>query len=166
VRATVGAAVCAAALAGGVQALASHGNAPGSRVGQAAPATVSVSAISFAGNVAAPQVTVNGSGFGAAAPQSWSANRTSCGQYASNGRWFGISGLRFTDTTTRFVAGSGYRHKGTCVGIVLASWSDTQIVFSFGSAYDTFMNWYAAQGDACTLDILGVPNACTVSYPT
>ena len=98
------------------------------------------------GDTKSPIVTVSGHGFGIEPPAAYSANHTSCGDYVDNGDWFGVNGLNFTDVGN-FGAGAGTASGGSCVGLILMSWSNTKVRFEFGSAYDSFDHWYVSAGD-------------------
>jgi len=114
---------------------------------------LTVQSVIFTGTTASPKVTVTGSNFGSE-PVGVSDNNNSCGRYTNNGYDFGPN---FTfDDPGNFTAGSGTPPSGTCVGIIVTSWSATQIVFVFGNAYNSFDHWYLTDGDKYVLSIKGV----------
>jgi len=47
--------------------------------------------------------------------------------------------------------------KGSCIGITVRSWSTDQVIYQFGSAYDSFDHWYISAGDQYTLSVDGAP---------
>jgi hypothetical protein len=119
---------------------------------------------------ATPTVTVTGSGFGASPPAGSSNDVTSCGTYTNNGSDYGdafkVSDTHGPPVSDTWLAGSGTPPTGACVGLRVSSWSDTSIVFDFGgtgSAFDTFDDWYLANGDSFTLTVEGTSSTVTVS---
>jgi hypothetical protein len=48
---------------------------------------------------------------------------------------------------------------------VVSTWSDSEIVFSFGSAYNTCCGWVLNPGDSYSLNVLGTTVTGTVAYP-
>lgn len=101
----------------------------------------------FTGSSAAPTITVNGTGFGAHPPTAYPNDTTSCGPYTNNGNLYGAYGLWFLDNTHFWQAGRGNARGGNCIGLIVTSWTRTQVVFEFGSAYGTFDHWTVDQGD-------------------
>jgi hypothetical protein len=97
-----------------------------------------------------PTVTVWGSHFGFPPPGT-SNNTTSCGTYTANGDVYGTR-FYFRDRGNFQAGYSG--PKGTnCVGLIIQSWSQRKIVFSFGNAYGTFPGWYLSNGDQYAISI-------------
>jgi hypothetical protein len=137
-----------------------------------------ITSVTFSGFAYDPGVTVTGQGFGAAPPPGTPADDTSCGTYVNNGSDYGDA-FNFTDNYTdptpgQWQAGYGTPPTGSCIGLAVESWSDTRIVFTFGStpcdaqtqphcAYDTFDRWYIANGDSFTLALKGASFSGTVS---
>jgi hypothetical protein len=110
-----------------------------------------------------PVVKVFGSGFGAR-PTEYSAAETSCGAYGKkNGFWFGEEAqniLWFRDHNAiypfEWVAGIGTGPgNGSCVGIRLKKWTETEVVFKFGIAYGSFSDWSVYEGDEFNLAVAG-----------
>jgi hypothetical protein len=110
----------------------------------------------FTGTSAAPTVTVQGSGFGAA-PSGTGWNTTACGTYTDNGKDYGPA-LWFRDPAY-FGAGNG-----SCIGIKLVSWSATKVVFRFGNSYNTFEHWYVTAGDPYEVAVAGQLFTGTVAF--
>src|SRR4051794_4872728 len=122
-----------------------------------------ISHVGFTGTPTTTTVTVTGTGFGKA-PKSFSAATTSCGTYVANGRWYGKYGLWFFDNTHQWQAGKGTSAGGNCIGIVVQSWSATQVVFQFGNAYASFDHWTADPGDNFVISLKAAFWGGLVSY--
>jgi hypothetical protein len=136
------------------------GSQGGNTGGSGAPA---ISAVSFTGDTADPTVTVSGSGFGTSPPPGQSDDSTSCGSYTSNGDDYGAMNLWFEDTGN-FAAGNGTPPNGSCIGITVLSWSDNQVIYQFGNAYDSFDHWYLSAGDQYIVSVMGVEVTGTVGF--
>lgn len=132
----------------------------------ASSAMPSISRVRFSGSSAAPRITVVGRGFGPKQPRRYSAANTNCGHYgAKNGFWYGHKGLWFKDETHSWSAGKGNsRSDGTCIGLVVKSWSRTKVVFQFGVAYGSFDHWNADGGNHYVVDVKGVQRNGVVHY--
>jgi len=116
------------------------------------PSITSVSLTGTAGSgVASPTITITGTHFGAARPAGTSDNSTSCGPYTANGDVYG-SKLYFVDDTN-FEAGYSNSSGAACIGIIVKSWSQTQVVLQFGNAYGTFDHWYLSNGDGYAISV-------------
>jgi hypothetical protein len=135
---------------------------PSPSISTSPPGQVEISGVSFTGTSAAPTVTVSGAGFGANAPAGQLDNATTCGPYTSNGDVYG-NNLWFIDNGN-FAAGIGTPPKASCIGITIQSWSDSQVSYQFGNAYNSFDHWYITSGDQYTLAVDGVPYSGTVSF--
>ncbi len=130
-----------------------------------APATPTVKSVTITGDVNNPTVTISGRHFRHRPHNSWGANDTTCGQYVDNGRWWGLQGLWISDDTHSWQAGAGNpRHGGDCIGVKVLSWSPTQVVFVFGSAYASYDHWTLDDGDAFTVTVRQSSYSGTVSY--
>ncbi len=91
-------------------------------------AAPTVTGLTMTGSAGAPAITVTGTNFGSEPPPGspeWGCGGTYTGDV------FGGVGLNLSDTTASWGAGSG----GDCLGLVVTSWSPTQVVLSFGSFY-------------------------------
>lgn len=135
---------------------------PTSAATSSPPPPPAITAVRFTGTSAAPTVIISGQGFGTSAPTGTPNNTTSCGGYASNGDDYGTN-LWFIDNGN-FSAGAGTSPKGSCIGITVLSWSDNQVTYQFGDAYNSFDHWYISSGDQYTLSLDGVPYSATVSF--
>jgi len=109
-----------------------------------------ITGVTFLGNSSAPTISVTGSGFGPAPLTGYSDASNSCGAYTNNGSTFGTN-LYLQSTT--FVAGLGAPPAMSCVGLIIASWTDTQITLTYGNAYDTFGPWVLNSGDAYAMHV-------------
>ncbi|HEV3067924.1 MAG TPA: hypothetical protein VGY50_08765 [Streptosporangiaceae bacterium] len=106
----------------------------------------SISGVSFTGTPADPTITVTGSGFGAGPP----IGAPETCQSGDTGDDYGSSGLWFSDATQGgWTAGQA----GDCIGLIVGSWSSSQVVFGFGNEY---ANYPAIQsGDQIEVDVQG-----------
>ncbi|TMD94811.1 MAG: hypothetical protein E6I72_11875 [Chloroflexi bacterium] len=119
-------------------------------------------AVSSAPLVAQSQATVSGLNFGSA-PAGVADNSTNCGSYTNNGSDFGNNLWLQAGNFAAF--GQGTPPTGTCVGLIITSWSNTRAEFTFGSAYRSFDHWYISAGDAYVLNFKGVQFSGTVTFP-
>jgi hypothetical protein len=124
-------------------------------------AVSTITAVYFGGSVSSPVVTVVGSGFGSQA--NLGPAQGSCGtgsNYADN--------LYLSDTNQVWAAGQGPPDAGDCIGLIISSYSDTDIVFTFGSEYGVYpVGAGVAQltgGDSYTMNVLRSTLSGTVSY--
>jgi hypothetical protein len=158
-RATVGILSLATIAAVGVGSIATA--SPGS-----AAATVrTITSVTFIGDSSSPTIIVRGHGFLPYPPRSWSAANTSCGDYGQgNGRWYGTTGLWFQDVTNNWLAGYGQQKQGTCIGLVVDSWSIDRVKFHFGVAYGSFDHWTADAGDSFELMLRKATFSGVVTY--
>ncbi len=111
-----------------------------------------ISSVTFGGDASDPTVTINGTNFGTE-PGSSPAG---CGTSGDN--FTGVS-LTFNDTTGGWGAGTG----GDCIGLVVSSYSSTQVVYQFGSGYTVYGT--ADSGDGFNLMVQGATYSGTVTYP-
>ena len=123
----------------------------------AASASPLVTSVTIGGTEAAPIVTVNGSGFG--------ANPTALGTafgipaYCGAGFTGNDYGTNFNFRDNSNVAWQAGRGAGAggdnCIGVLFSSYSDTQVVFSFGTYYYPGSSYQLLSGDAFTMNVLG-----------
>ena len=114
-----------------------------------------VTAVAFSGTTAAPTVTVTGTGFGDAPPAPSPLLPLQC--VAGDTSYdFTAGALAFADTTGNWTAGE----PSDCVGLVVDSWSPTQVVLGFGADYG-FPPLH--DGDHYTLTVLGTSSSGTAS---
>ena len=116
----------------------------GFKVPATPPATIA--SVSFAGSPSNPTVTVTGSNLDPIPPVGSPEN---C-QTGDTGDDFGSTGLSFADSTQGWGAGQA----GDCIGLILSSWSSSQIVFSFGNEYANYPEIQV--GDAISLQAQGI----------
>jgi hypothetical protein len=100
-----------------------------------------------------PTVTVTGHGLGHA-PPGYPNGGTSCGTYTNNGDDYGAM-LGFLDVARVWAAGAGVPPAGNCIGIVVQSWKPHRIVYTFGSAYGSFDDWFVCNGDTFMQNVKG-----------
>ncbi|HXW33657.1 MAG TPA: beta-propeller fold lactonase family protein [Acidimicrobiales bacterium] len=132
-------------------------------------ASPSISNVLFAGNTSSNTITITGSGFGTTPPSGTSDDSNYCGSYSNNGEDYGTS-LYIVDNNAGggFQAGEGSPSTppGACVGLIVDEWTATQIVLSFGNAYNTAFNWYIAAGNSYTMYVEGASFSGTVEFNT
>jgi hypothetical protein len=104
-----------------------------------------ITGVSFSGPVSGPSITVTGTGFGNAPPI---GTPETC-QAGDTGDTYGSSGLWFGDITQGWTAGQA----GDCIGLIVTSWTSTQVVFGFGSEYASFPS--IQSGDQAGLSVQG-----------
>ncbi|HMD46354.1 MAG TPA: IPT/TIG domain-containing protein [Acidimicrobiales bacterium] len=115
-----------------------------------------ITAVAFKGKPTSPTITVTGSGF---LPEP-ASDGPPCGQkHASAGADY-ANNLYLNDTTAGFGAGQD----GDCVGLVVKSYSGTQVVLKLGSFYKKGHYSAFAAGDAITFDLKGTQFSGTVAY--
>jgi Subtilase family len=104
-----------------------------------------INSVSASGTSADPTITVTGSNLlpfaPAGAPEPCSAG--------DPGEDYGSNGLYMQDATRGWGAGQN----GDCIGLVLQSYSSSQVVFGFGTSYSGYAP--AAVGDAITVAVQG-----------
>jgi hypothetical protein len=107
------------------------------------------------GTQAAPSITVNGSGFGAdvSALGTAYANPSDCGGSFTGSDY--NNNFIFDNVTQDWSAGRGTGQLGdNCIGVIISSYSNTQIVFTLGSNFSIF-SYPMKAGDAFTMTVLG-----------
>jgi subtilase family serine protease len=114
-------------------------------------AAPTISSVSFTGPASNPTVTISGSNFGSEPVGS----PAGCSTTGDN---FSGTSLTFDDTTGSWEAGTG----GDCIGLLVSSYTSSQVVYQFGSGYNGF--GIANGGDAYTLTVQGVAFSGTVNY--
>jgi hypothetical protein len=111
-----------------------------------------IDSVSFTGTASDPTVTISGSNLGTEPPGS----PAGCGTTGDN---FPGTSLTFNDTTGGWGAGTG----GDCIGLLVSSYSSSQVVYQFGSGYDVYGT--ANSGDAFSVTVQGATYTGTVTYP-
>lgn len=136
-----------------------------------------ITSVVFTGNASNPTITINGSGFGSTAPATnpiyTPAGNTAPGitytcpaTIGNDGFDYGTS-LWLQDTKSP----GGYRmgrYDSTideldCIGLLVTSYSDTQVVFTLGAEYSEG-GYSLAQGDPYTVYVNGAQTSGTVIY--
>jgi hypothetical protein len=116
----------------------------------AAVAAPVIASVKVGGTQSSPIVTVNGSGFGTLASLgSPTSPDPSCGP--RTGSMYG-SNFYFRDETRLWEAGNAPDFN--CIGVIISSYTDNKIVFSFGNEYSIF-GYILAAGDTITMHVLG-----------
>ena len=111
-----------------------------------------------------PMLVINGSGFGPSPPVPAYPPNTGCGISNLTGSLYGSS-FSFQDTTSAWTVGLGGVPAGTgnCVGLVVHSWSDSQILFGFGNVYHS-NGWILKPNDSYSLSLYTTTSTGTASY--
>jgi hypothetical protein len=104
-----------------------------------------ITGVSESGPASDPSITVTGTGLGASPPI---GTPETC-QAGDTGDDYGASGLWFSDTTQGWTAGQA----GDCIGLIVTSWSSTNVVFGFGNEYANYPPVQA--GDQVQLSVQG-----------
>jgi hypothetical protein len=110
-----------------------------------------ISSVSFTGSASNPTVTISGSNLGSEP----GGSPAGCSTTGDN---FPGTSLTFGDTTGGWGAGTG----GDCIGLVVSSYTSSQVVYQFGSGYSVYGT--ANSGDAYSLTVQGVTFSGTVAY--
>lgn len=110
-----------------------------------------ISSVTFTGSASSPTVTITGSNLGSQPAGSPAGCSTTGDNFPGNS-------LTFSDTTGSWGAGTG----GDCIGLVVSSYSSTQVVYQFGSGYNTYGT--ANSNDSYTVTVQGATYSGTVSY--
>lgn len=105
----------------------------------------SVSGVTFSGPAASPSITVTGANLGSAPPI---GTPETC-QGGDTGDTYGSSGLWFSDASQGWTAGQA----GDCIGLIVTSWSSSQVVFGFGNEYGSYPP--VQSGDQVEIDVQG-----------
>lgn len=114
-----------------------------------ATTTPTISSVVFSGPSGSPTVTINGSGFGTA-PSGQPAN---CGTTGSD---FDTNQLWLHDGTG-WTAGQF----GDCIGLIVGSWTNTSVTYTFGSGYSVYGT--LSNGDTYSLAVQEAQTSGTVS---
>lgn len=117
-----------------------------------------IKSVTFTGTPAEPTVTVKGTGLGSAptgepAPPCFSPTPTG-DDYAE-----GVA--KFTEETRGWAAGQ----EGDCIGLIFSTYTEREVVFTFGSGYDETMEYEPVQqGDSYEVTLHGVSHKGKVKY--
>ncbi|MGI9032747.1 MAG: hypothetical protein ACR2HY_03485 [Acidimicrobiales bacterium] len=135
-----------------------------------------ITSVTTTGTVANPTITVRGSGFGAEplpSPATPPSGQQGCPVTtdAGSGHLYGEN-LFISDTAAQrgnqsnWTAGESNQGTFDCVGLVILSWSDTQVTFTFGDLYNKNLpeNYYVlTNGDPITVNVKGAVFNTSVS---
>lgn len=138
-------------------------------------ASAAISSVTFGGTPSSPVITITGTNLGtqpapspANAPDTY-INQCTSGPTGNDGFDYGTS-LYISDTTGplhfnagRYVA-SGPAAEFDCIGLVVTSFSQTQVTFTLGSYYGVYYNQKFAfnPGDSTTVAVNGATATVTV----
>lgn len=115
----------------------------------------SIKTVRFTGTSAEPTVTITGSNLGPR-PAPEPSEPLSC--FAGDTSYDYGTSLYFTEATQGWGAG----HVGDCIGLVLEAYSETQIVYGFGTGYSHYGP--ITTGDRYTLYVYAGKHSGTVAY--
>ena len=122
--------------------------------------SVTITGVTISGSSTAPEFTVSGSGFGAGPGPHVNPP---CPEVAGAGKNFG-SNIYLNDYSgDSWQAGTG----GDCIGLVIVSWSATNVVFTLGSWYATAgaeQGTVLNEGDPYTMTLKGAHFTGLVSF--
>ncbi len=124
-----------------------------------------ISTVQISKNVKSPKVTISGSGFGTVA--NLGSGTAACGSHPT-GFDYGNHFL-FSDTTEGWNAGEASPDYD-CIGVIIKSYSDEQVVFTFGSDYGVYPIGSGVallnSGDRFTMTLLGASFSGKIHYTT
>jgi hypothetical protein len=112
-----------------------------------------ITAVKFTGTSSDPTLTLTGTNFETTPP---AGTPIGCGS-GDTGDDYGATGLWFNDSTGGWTAGQA----GDCIGLVIQTWSNTSVVFTFGNEYSGFSP--VTNGDAYTVQAEAKSFSATVS---
>jgi hypothetical protein len=119
------------------------------------PEVPAISSVVFSNTATDPTVTITGSGFGD--QPAGASVAAGCGD---TGLDYQSNALTLEDTTLAWYAGI----PGDCIGINLSSYTDSQVVYTFGSGYGTSAAWTLNAGDGFTVEVDGATSSGIVEY--
>ena len=115
-----------------------------------------IKSVKFVGPASEPTVTIKGSGLGSL-PFEHAETVPACfPEEVATGNDFG-STVWFEDTTQGWRAGEG---TGDCIGLIFKSFTETEVVFHFGSAYSHYIP--LAKGDSYTVTVYSLTHSGAV----
>jgi hypothetical protein len=119
-----------------------------------------IKTVAITGSAAAPTLTITGTGLGTKANLGPPTNP--CGPNPAGNGFNYAANFYLGDTTNGMEAG---RSKPNCdyTGLTISTYTNTKIVFTFGSTYPTFGS--LTSGDAYRITLLGTSFNGTVTYP-
>lgn len=115
----------------------------------------SITTVQFTGTPAEPTVTITGSNFG---PKPAPEPSESLACFAGDTSFDYGTSLYFTETTQSWTAGE----IGDCIGLIVSTYTETQIVYHFGAGYSHYGQ--ITSGDAYTLVVGSAKHSGTVAY--
>ena len=115
-----------------------------------------ITAVTYGGSFTSPTITIWGSGFGTRSFLGAPQTPSTCGGSGSD--YAGTISLHDSSTSPQNDAGA----LGDCIGLVISSYSDSQIVLSPGSTYGTPGYGPDDFGDSISVNVLGASYSGTV----
>ncbi|MGH9131023.1 MAG: hypothetical protein ACRDWV_04980 [Acidimicrobiales bacterium] len=144
----------------------------------AAKSSASITSATVTGTVAAPVITVAGTGFGSEpSPGPVPQGQQGCPSAPASGDGNLFNGMTLFFSNTHAKTGSfknwnagqytpGSNGQFDCVGLIISSWSPTKVVFGFGNLYNKNlpMNYYVlSNGDTFKLYVRGASSTGTAA---
>jgi hypothetical protein len=125
----------------------------------------SISNVVISGNVNSPTVSISGSGFGTIA--NLGSGEAACGSSPTGLDY--ANHFLFADTTDGWNAGEG-SPTYDCIGVIIQSYSNDEVVFTFGSQYGVYRLSSGvallSSGDQFTMTLLEASFSGTTEYTT
>ena len=113
-----------------------------------------ITALAVTGTRAAPVITLSGSGFGASPPSPDPSTPITC-VAGDTSFTYPAGQLQLSDVTRGWTGGV----TGDCIGLIVTSWSTTQVVLGMGADYPNFAP--IAAGDSVQVEVKGASFTAT-----
>ncbi len=117
-----------------------------------------ISAVKFSGYPSEPLVTIKGTGLGSL-PFGEASPVPTCFESEPTGDNFGTT-VTFSEISQGWGAGEGSEGGGDCIGIIFKAYTETEVVYHFGSAYREYSA--VQDGDSYRVTLYGLSKEGTV----
>jgi hypothetical protein len=114
-----------------------------------------IKSVKFGGTTSEPTVMIKGSGLGSLPFEQAEPVPACFPEEVATGNDFG-SAVWFEDTTQGWSAGEG---PGDCIGLIFSSFTETKVIYHFGSAYSHYPQIH--KGDHYTVMVNGLTHSGT-----
>jgi hypothetical protein len=115
-----------------------------------------IKSVKFSGTPSEPTVTIKGNGLGSLPFEAAEPVAECFPEEVATGNDFGTSAW-FEDNSDGWRAGEG---AGDCIGLIFSTYTETEVVYHFGSAYSHYPP--LASGDGYTVTLYGLTKTGTV----